>query len=114
MIHVSQGKATTIRRRLMRRKFLSSITGWLGLFAGAVMVAIGEEVPNPMWLYMGWASVAIGVIAVTFSLARVRCPRCNGNIGHLGTAALTGRWPWVKPIAFCPYCKVDLDESFDA
>lgn len=104
--------AITIRRRLMRRKFLFSITGWLATFAGVVMVGIGEEAPNPMWLYMGWASVAIGMIALTFSVARVRCPRCNGNIGHLGLGALTGRWFWAKPIAFCPYCKVDLDEPF--
>lgn len=102
----------TIRRRLMRRKFLFSITGWLATFAGAVLTVLGEAAMRPGWMYAGWASVAIGVIAVTFSLARVRCPRCNGNIGHLGTAALTGRWPWVKPIAFCPYCKVDLDEPF--
>lgn len=102
----------TIRRRLLRRKALFSITGWLATFAGVVMIGIGEEAPNPIWLYAGWATLALGVIAVTFSLARVRCPRCNGNIGHLGIDALSGHWPWAKPMAFCPYCKVDLDETF--
>lgn len=107
-------RPVTIRRRLLRRKALFSITGWLGSFAGAVMVVLGEEAPSPMWLYAGWAILAIGMIALTFSVASVRCPRCNGNIGHLGTTALTPRWLWAKPMAFCPYCKVDLDEPFDA
>ena len=104
----------TIRRRLFRRKFLSSIMGWLGLFPGAVMVVLGEDATNPMWRYAGWALLAIGVIATSISFARIRCPRCNGNIGHLGTTALTGHWLWAKPMAFCPYCKIDLDAPFDA
>jgi hypothetical protein len=48
------------------------------------------------------------------SFARIRRPRCNGNIGHLGTIALRGHWLWAKPMAFCPYCQVDLDEPFGA
>ena len=104
----------TIRRRLLRRKFLFSITGWLGTFAGVVLVALGEAATRPGWTYAGWTSLAIGVIALHFSIARVRCPRCNGNIGHLGMTALTGHWFWARPMAFCPYCKVDLDEPFDA
>lgn len=60
-------RPVTIRRRLWRRKFLFSITGWLGWFAGAVMVALGEEAPNPIWLYAGWAMLTIGMIALTFS-----------------------------------------------
>jgi hypothetical protein len=55
----------TIRRRLLRRKALFSITGWLATFAGVVMIGIGEEAPNPIWLYAGWATLALGVIVVT-------------------------------------------------
>lgn len=102
----------TIRRRLRRRKRLFWITGYLGLWGGAVLIVLGEAATRPMWMYAGCASLAMGVIASYVSFVRIRCPRCNGNIGHLGIDALSGHWLWAMPIAFCPYCKVDLDETF--
>jgi hypothetical protein len=104
----------TIRRRLRRRKHLFWLTGYLGLCGGVILILLGEAATRPVWMYAGWAVLAIGVIASYVSFARIRCPRCNGNIGHPGIDALSGHWLWAKPIAFCPYCKVDLDEPFSS
>ena len=82
---------------------------WLA-FAGAGLAASSGYVPT--WV------VAIPFIgfggAILTLLVRVRCPRCGGRLGQI-TGYLNPRWPgFTRPINFCPYCGVNLEEPVAA
>lgn len=106
---MSGSKPQTIRQRLMRRK---AGFGLLYSFAviATIFAAFFGEVAHPAWNVAALGFLLLALWGLFMSLARVPCPRCGSNLGHLNLIAFTG-WLWAKPIAFCPFCRVDLDAS---
>ncbi len=103
----------TIRTRLYRRK-----RGYVALYSvcmlGVVFAVTLGELGHDAWFGVALVLLASMLWAWHGSVARVRCPRCGGNIGHLGLHALTGYPFWSKPIVYCPYCKAEMDAPADA
>jgi ribosomal protein S27AE len=42
----------------------------------------------------------------------VKCPRCGGRFGALA-GSLVARGFLSRAVNFCPYCGVNLDDSYD-
>ncbi len=106
---MSGSKPQTIRQRLMRRKAGFGLVHFFALIA-TIFAAFFGEVVHPAWNAAALGFLLLTLWGLFMSLARVRCPRCGNNLGHLNLIAFTG-WLWAKPIAFCPFCTVDLDAS---
>jgi hypothetical protein len=104
---MSGSTAPTIRQRLIRRKTGFGVLYVLAIAATAIAAVFGEIV-DPAWNLAAVVLLMLALFGLFMSIARVRCPRCGSNLGHLNLIAFTG-WLWAKPIAFCPFCKVDLE-----
>lgn len=106
---MSGSKAPNIRQALIRRKLGFGVLYMLAIAATAITAVFGDIV-HPAWNLAAAGLLMLALFGLFMSMARVRCPRCGSNLGHLNLIAFTG-WLWAKPIAFCPFCKVDLETS---
>lgn len=102
----------TIRALILRRYDRLVLIGfgcWLS--AGALIIASQARVV-PDWLV--FVPVA-GFVACALSLFfAIRCPRCRGSFGHLA-GYLKPRFAFIaRPVNYCPYCGVSLDEPVAA
>lgn len=102
----------TIGRALMRRKVVFNLVHAFALMATIVAAFLGE-VGHAAWNLLALAMFLLALWALFMSQARVRCPRCDNNLGHLSLVAFTG-WLWAKPIVFCPFCRVALDTPVES
>ena len=101
----------TIREYLMEKKQLYG-----RLFGASMFAVIAFQViaflTNLEWIFVGVVIGSILFIAAVFSYKyRVRCPKCNGNIGanfnYFGNVQVL----FFKPVMYCPYCAVALDSE---
>ena len=89
-----------------RKRFVYlGIASWLGaLIALFLSVSAGRFV----WLFLPFfAGFGIAILGTMFLL---KCPRCGGSLGR-GNVPFQGTGVGIRrPINFCPYCGVSLDE----
>ena len=98
----------TIRELLLsqlRRLMLVGFGCWL---AFAVAGIAGSSGYVPTWVafipFVGFGGTILSL------LFRVRCPRCGGRLGQMA-ALLNPKWrAFNRPVNFCPYCGVSLEE----
>ena len=98
------------------RSFLTTRIRWL------LLLMVGS------WLFAVLAGIAAaggfvptGLIVIPFLgfgaavlvLHRIRCPRCEGPLGHFGTRFFFRPLPGMRAVNFCPYCGVNFDEHVE-
>ena len=88
----------TIRRYLRKR----SLMLWAALIVWAISGFVTEELPS--WVEVLWI---VAGIALLISQFWIRCTRCKT---HIPSTIGVGIFQWFKPINFCPFCGVHLDE----
>jgi hypothetical protein len=83
-----------------------AIVAWLGC-AVTGLLSVQYDLawlPGPFF--------ALFFAAVLLNMFWLKCPRCRGSLG-LTNLPLTarGKWLGMKPMNYCPYCGISLDES---
>jgi hypothetical protein len=107
----------TIRDYLKRRTRTlqaTALCGWLICAGGVFLMSpstscrprCGSSAP-PLPVLLGFPLFGGAIVWMMFF---TKCPRCSGRLGHLLTT--TGGF-FSKPVNFCPYCGVSLDEPFE-
>lgn len=101
----------TIRELLARQK-----ARYFRIMVGAAFLAILSA--QVSYFFVPRWSIAVALLLAMLSIAGwgayrflVRCPLCKGNIG--GKYEYFGKRGFLlfRPIAYCPYCGVSLDEQ---
>ena len=103
-----------IRELLAKKKNRYFLT-----MVGAAFLAI-LSAQGTYFFLPGWP-IAVALLLVALAIAgwiayrfRVRCPRCNGNIGAKYTYFGKRGFLLFRPVAHCPFCGVSLDEPVGA
>jgi hypothetical protein len=100
-------------RRRTRLLFAIGFAGWLTCAGSAFVVNAdtpcrphcGGNRPPPT-IFLGLPLFLGAAIGLAFF---VKCPRCTGRLGFVAGAAMT-RGVLTRPINFCPFCGVNLNE----
>ena len=102
----------TIRDHLRSRKraFLMCAVVGFALFLGFGILGRPLLLPNGIALVILFGCIILYLVGMFGMAYVVRCPRCQGNIGS--SYLPLRKWPLsMKPINFCPFCGVSLDEA---
>lgn len=84
----------------VRWRMAIGIGGWV-----VVAASVGTRVDSPIVSILGFLAFAGAILAVQW----IKCPRCATRLGQV--AMLIGPFVQIrKPMNFCPYCGVNLDE----
>jgi hypothetical protein len=97
----------TIRDYLKRRRNEAV----LFVIPGIVSCVLAELfVPDSFWLvWLSFAALFAGLVAVIVLLNRTPCPKCARPLGSIAARAANG---WAK-IAHCPGCRISFDEPME-
>ncbi len=99
----------TVREHLIRAK---KIYGRWSISSFALMIATlsAGQTSGRTWLYWISAVAFVGYLTgLAFYKFRVRCTRCNGNIGLSTNYFHDRRLLFLHPVKHCPFCGVSLD-----
>ena len=75
---------------------------WAALIVWAISGFVTEELPS--WATALWIFAGMALLIAQFW---IRCTRCKT---HIPSTMGVGIFKWFKPINFCPFCGVHLDE----
>lgn len=102
----------TIRDLLARQVRRFMVLGFCLWLAFAAIAVASSAHYVPAWLVV---IPFIGFFAtVLATLYRIRCPRCGGRLGQMAGYLRAKPGFLVRPMNYCPYCGVNLDESVAA
>jgi hypothetical protein len=100
----------TIRDYLTKRK---SRLGYWSILSFVILVAAtaaSTALQSPPLHLLAFVSLASYLISVFFYQYRVRCPRCNGNIGRHTSYFGLRKTLFFDTVNHCPFCGVKIDE----
>jgi hypothetical protein len=100
----------TIRDYLTKRK---SRLGYWSIVSFVTLVAAtaaSTALQSPPLHLLAFVSLASYLISVFFYQYRVRCPRCNGNIGRHTSYFGLRKTLFFDTVNHCPFCGVKIDE----
>lgn len=99
-----------IRDRLGRIKTIAmygQIASWL-LIAAALVAWSATD--RDAWAYLAFVALAGFLGSLALGKHGVRCPRCRQNIGSLTQYFGEKKVLLLRPVGFCLFCGVSLDE----
>lgn len=104
----------TIRDYLAKRKNRLAYWSLTSAVILAAAVVAGTVLESPPFQVLAIVSFASYFASVIFYQYRVRCPRCNGNIGRHTSYFGLRKTLFFGTVNYCPFCGVQLDEPVDA
>jgi hypothetical protein len=85
------------------------IVAWVG-FAVSGLLSVQYDLT---WLPFPF--FALFAAAVLMNMLWIKCPRCLGRLGMTNLPLTpSGKWLGMRPMNYCPYCGVSIDESVAA
>jgi hypothetical protein len=99
----------TIRDHLKRRFGYGLIAALIGLVIVAVVASITDDFT---WSPIVQAGLATCLAIMFFATARVRCPKCHGDLWGISRSVMAPEFAKDR-VKFCPHCGVSFDEELD-
>ena len=100
----------TIRDYLEKRKNRLGYWSIASFVVFAVAVVAGEVLESPPFHILAIVALASYVTSIVFNQYRVRCPRCNGNIGRHTSYFGLRKALFFDTVYHCPFCGVHIDQ----
>jgi hypothetical protein len=76
------------------------------VYSGMVVFILGSVLRAPLVIPL--VGFAVGFVSMFYAQFRIRCPRCNANLGSV-IINTGGPFALSKKTKFCPSCGVDFD-----
>jgi hypothetical protein len=101
----------TIRDYIRRRMWTwgaVALGSWVLVAFGAAISKGGENgALRPLLPLVGFAGFASAIVAMQFF---VKCPKCRARLAQTIAMYVAFQWGGKRPVNFCPFCGVNLDE----